>query len=77
MKIDPETLNSKIEYCIDEYVRLIEHRDILREHWFEGKSINGLATDHKMSETSIKKVLYDIGDSILIRALKMSKKKSD
>lgn len=77
MKIDPETLNSKIEYCIDEYVRLIEHRDILREHWFQGKSINCLATDHKMSETSIKKVLYDIGDSILLRALKMSKKKSD
>lgn len=43
MKIPEETLNSCINYCLDEYVRLTEHRSILRDHWFEGKSTKELA----------------------------------
>lgn len=74
MKIDEDTLNSAIEYCIDEYVRLIEHRQMLREFWFEGYTIAGIAEKHKKSETSVKDVLYKIGDQILLRADKLSRK---
>ena len=74
MKIDEDTLNSAIEYCIDEYVRLIEHREMLREFWFQGMTIAGIAGKHNKSETAVKKVLYDIGDKVLIRADKISQK---
>lgn len=71
MQIDEETLNSNIEYCIDEYVRLIEHRQILREKWFEGKTIEQIAELHKLSPTRIKDILYKQGDKVLLRASKM------
>lgn len=71
MKIPEDTLNSNINYCIDEYVRLIEHRQILREKWFDGITIEELASRHKLSETRIKEILYKQGDKILIRASKM------
>lgn len=71
MKIDKETLNSNIEYCIDEYVRLYEHRTILREKWFEGLTIEQIAEKHKLSETRVKTILYKQGDDVLIRASKM------
>lgn len=74
MKIDDDILNSKIEYCIDEYVRLIEHREMLREFWFKGMTIAGIAEKHNISETSVKKVLYDTGDKVLLRADKLSRK---
>lgn len=69
--IDKDTLNSNIEYCIDEYVRLIEHRDILREKWFHGYSLDQLAAKHHKTLTSIKKIIYDTGDEILLRASNM------
>ena len=71
MKIPEDTLNSNIEYCIDEYVRLYEHRNILREKWFEGLTIEELASRHKLSETRIKDILYKQGDKVLIQASKM------
>lgn len=71
MKIDKETLNSNIEHCIDEYVRLYEHRAILREKWFEGLTIEQIAEKHKLSETRVKTILYKQGDDVLIRASKM------
>lgn len=71
MKIDEDTLNSNIEYCIDEYVRLYEHRDILREKWFGGKSYEEIAEIHKLSEARIRKIIYEQGDKILMRASKM------
>lgn len=74
MKIDDDILNSAIEYCIDEYVRLIEHREMLREFWFHGMTIAGIAEKHNISETSVKKVLYNTGDKILLRADKISRK---
>lgn len=74
MKIDDDILNSAIEYCIDEYVRLIEHREMLREFWFKGMTISGIAEKHNISETSVKKVLYNTGDKILLRADKLSRK---
>ena len=74
MKIDEETLNSNIEYCIDEYVRLIEHRQILREKWFEGLTLEQIAEKHNVSLTIVKRVIYDKGDKILVRASKMCPK---
>lgn len=74
MKIDADTLNSAIEYCIDEYVRIIEHREMLREFWFGGMTISGIAEKHNKSESCVKDVLYKIGDQILLRADKRSKK---
>ena len=74
MKIPEDTLNSCINYCLDEYVRLTEHRAILRDHWFEGKSTKELADKYKKSETAIKDI-FRTGDKILIRAAKMSETK--
>ena len=73
MKLDdiPDTLNSNIEYCIDEYVRLLEHREILREKWFQGKTIEEIAEIHKLSVTRIKAILYKQGDKVLLKASKM------
>lgn len=69
--IDSDTKNSNIMYCIDEYVRNIEHRQILKEKWFEGMTIGELSAKHNFSETAIKDIVYDIGDPILIKAAKM------
>lgn len=74
MKIEENILNSAIEYCIDEYVRLVEHREMLREFWFKGMTISGIAEKHNKSDTAVKKVLYDIGDKVLLRADKISRK---
>lgn len=71
MKIDEETLNSSINYCIDEYVRLEEERAILRERWFKGMSIKELADAHKKSETCIKELFRTTGAKILLRASKI------
>lgn len=70
-EIGEEILNSNIEYCIDEFVRFYEHREMLREKWFGGMTLDELAYKHKMSQTSVKKVIYGIGDKILIRASEM------
>ncbi len=69
-EIPEDTLNSRIETCIEEYVRLRRDRDILREHWFGGKSFKELSDIHKMSMEGVKKVIYGIGDKILLRASK-------
>lgn len=71
MKIDENTLNSNIEYCIDEYVRLVEHREILRQKWFYGYTLDELAYKHNMSLTAVKNVVYGMGDKILLRAANM------
>ena len=72
--IDPSIRNSVLIFCIDEYVRKKEHREILKEKWFDGLTIMELAERHNMSETAVKNVLYGIGDDILLRAVKMSEK---
>lgn len=71
MKIDEDILNSAINYCIDEYVRLEEERDILRERWFKGMSIKQLADAHNKSETCIKDLFRTTGAKILLRASKI------
>lgn len=71
MKIDEDILNSNIEYCINEYVRLIEHREMLREKWFEGLTLEQIAEKHHKSLASIKNIIYGIGDKVLFKASKM------
>ena len=69
--INENIKNSDIEKCIDEYVRLIEHREILRERWFEGASLEELAEKHNKSLTVIKRIIYGTGDKILLKASEM------
>ena len=71
MKIPENIPNSKIEYCIDEYVRQIEHRDILREKWFRGYTLEQLAAKYNKSLTAIKNIVYGTGDKILLKAAEM------
>lgn len=70
-EIPPDTLNSNINYCIDEYVRLETHRDILRDKWFRGMSFEKIAQEYSISVQAAKNVVYDIGDPILLRASNM------
>lgn len=74
MKIPPDTLNSNIVYCIDEYVREEDHREILKLHYFKGYTILELSKKYNKSDSAIKKILYDIGDPIIIRASEMTTK---
>ena len=69
--IPDDTLNSNIEYCIDEYVRLTRHREMLRDKWFGGLSLEQVAEKYGISVTATKTVIYDTGDKILLRASKM------
>lgn len=70
-EIDEETLNSNIEYCINEYVRLVKHRDMLRDKWFIGLSLEQIAEKNGISVTATKDVIYGTGDKILLRASQM------
>ena len=68
--IPADALNSRVERCIDEYVRLYRDRDILRDHWFGGLSFKELADKYHLSPEAVKKIIYGIGDNVLIRATK-------
>lgn len=70
-EIPSEVLNSNIEYCISEYVRREDHREMLRDKWFRGLTLEQIAEKHRISVTATKHIVYDIGDKILIRASKM------
>ena len=74
MTIPEDTLNSCLEYCIDEYVRLIDHREILRLHWFQNFSAKELSDKYNLSVTRINEI-FRIGDKIILRAAKLSKSK--
>lgn len=74
MKIDNNIRNSDIEYCIDEYVRLVEHRDILREKWFRGYTLDQLAAKYNKSLTAIKNIVYGTGDMVLLKAAEKQSK---
>lgn len=65
--------NSILTHCIDEYVMLEEDREILKERYFKGYTIEKLCRTHDKSETYIKTVLRDTGDNILMRASEMTK----
>jgi len=69
--VSDDVKNSNIVYCINEYVRSEEDREILYKHWFKKKSIGELAAEYDRSETIIKRVIYGTGDRILIKASEM------
>lgn len=69
--IPEDVLNSNIEYCINEYVRLVKHRDMLRDKWFHGLSIEEIANKYHFFVTATKDILYGVGDKVLLRAAKM------
>lgn len=72
-KIDERTLNSNIEYCISEFVRLTRDREILRDKWFGGLTFKEIADKYGLTEQHVKTdILYKLGDPVLLRALKMS-----
>ncbi len=68
--IPEDVLNSDIIYCVSEYVRNIEHRQILLDWWFHGYTLEGLSEKYHRSVTGIKSIVYGTGDKILIRAMK-------
>lgn len=72
--IDENITNSDIIFCINEYVRIEEHRLILFEKWFKGLSFEELADKHRLSANAVKKIVWDIGDKILLKAQKLNKK---
>lgn len=69
--IPEDVLNSSVEYCINEYVRLIRDREILRDHWWGGMSFMALAEKYKLSLTAVQKIIHSKGDKVLLRAAKM------
>ena len=71
--IPDELRNSIIEYCIDEYVRNETHREILRDKWFTGMSIEAIAEKHALSATAVKNIVYGKGDDILLKAAAMQR----
>lgn len=64
--------NSTLRYCIDEYVRSEKHQRILKDKWFGMLTIEDIAEKHQISETSVKRVVYGIGDAIILKAEKMN-----
>ena len=68
--IPDDVLNSDIIYCVSEYVRNVEHREILLDWWFHGYTLENLAEKYHRSVTGIKSIVYGTGDKILLRAMK-------
>lgn len=59
--------NSDIEHCISEYVRLVKHREMLRDKWFHGLSLEAISEKYDISLTATKNIVYGIGDKVLLR----------
>ncbi len=66
-EIPEHVKNSDVIYAIDEYVRLEEHRNILKDHWFKGLSFYELTKKYNLSLTTVKNIIYGIGDKILLK----------
>lgn len=73
--IPDETYNSDIVFCVDEFVREVEHREILKDWWFHGFTLEGIAGKYHKSLTGVKDIIYGTGDKILLRALERSRKR--
>lgn len=73
--IPDETYNSDILFCVDEFVREVEHREMLKDWWFHGYTLEGLGDKYHKSLTSVKDIIYGTGDKILLRASERSRKR--
>ena len=70
-KIPESVTNSNLNFCINEYVRLEKHRDMLRDKWFMGLTLEQIAEKYEISDTQTKNIIYGIGDKVLLKATKM------
>lgn len=70
-KIPENVTNTNINFCINEYVRIEKHKDMLRDKWFMGLTLEQIAEKYEISETQTKNIIYGIGDKILLKAAKM------
>jgi hypothetical protein len=70
-KIPENVTNSTLNFCINEYVRLEKHRDMLRDKWFMGLTLEQIAEKYEISDTQTKNIIYGIGDRVLLKAAKM------
>lgn len=66
--IPDEIRNSSLQICINEYVRNIAHRNMLRDKWFNGMSIDAIAEKYDITATTVKRIIYDEGDRVLLLA---------
>ena len=70
-KIPEDVTNSNLRFCIDEYVRLDVHREMLGDKWFKGLTLEQIAEKYDISDTQTKNIIYGIGDKVLLKAAKM------
>ena len=70
-KIPENVTNTNLNFCINEYVRIERHKDMLRDKWFMGLTLEQIAEKYEISETQTKNIIYGIGDKILLKAAKM------
>ena len=70
-KIPDDVTNSKLRFCIDEYVRIEKHKEMLRDKWFVGLTLEQIAEKYEISDTQTKNIIYGIGDKILLKAEKL------
>ena len=70
-KIPENVTNSTLNFCINEYVRLEKHRDMLRDKWFMGLTLEQIAEKYEISDTQTKNIIYGVGDRVLLKASKM------
>ena len=70
-KIPENVTNSNLNFCINEYVRLEKHRDMLRDKWFMGLTLEQIAEKYEISDTQTKNIIYGVGDRVLLKASKM------
>lgn len=70
-KIPDDVTNSTLNLCINEYVRIEKHRDMLRDKWFIGLTLEQIAEKYNISDTQTKNIIYGIGDKVLLKAAKM------
>ena len=70
-KIPDNVTNTKLNFCINEYVRIEKHKDMLRDKWFMGLTLEQIAEKYDISETQTKNIIYGIGDKVLLKAAKM------
>lgn len=70
-KIPENVTNTNINFCINEYVRIEKHKDMLRDKWFMGLTLEQIAVKYEISETQTKNIIYGIGDKVLLKAAKM------
>lgn len=72
-KIPSDIKNSDIIYCINEYVRIELYKQMLKDKWFGYLTIEEISGKYHISETSVKKIIYGVGDEVILKASELSK----